>query len=479
MKEFDKLLNNSTLSEVDKKSLKFLIKDFKGNPLLTSRSYIFTGDVGVGKTFLARKLIEVIGEEMIYLGSAELKNAKRCSSFQEVIKQMKKGKTQVVFLDDLNNLFEKDSCLNITYEHRKAFMQILDATREDHSKLLITTINYMAELEEGMIDRIEVKIEVDLPSERHKKNFLGNSFGDFLSRKMINYLATNSIGYNLRDLPELVRLSYRLGMRNVSKKSVMDALHNYKPTQLHGLDVQNGITTRLRDIIGKRELIKLIRRLVQVQKKRDLSNRLGLRRHNLLLFHGPPGTGKTFMAKALAGEMDYPVISAKAKNIYRSDGLFSIVNLAKRYSDCIIFIDEAEKIFGNDRFEKENDLMGEFNRELENIDGRDINCILIMAVNDLSRIGDALRDRFVQLEFGLPCYDERYSFCRIKSHHSKINLDFGYMAKLTEGMSFRDIDRIWNELMFHRMEKGDVITPDTICSTVKELRGDDVGGMIG
>ena len=457
---FQDFINQSTLEQKDKTHIKFITEHHQGKhpSELTSRSYLFTGDVGVGKTHFVLRLLEAIHQPTIYMASAALplKNAVHCSSFKDLISKMKSTAEQIIFLDDLECLFEMDDNGEIISKDKRDFMTILDMIKSNPHKILLGTINNLCILDERMVDRIEVKIEVDLPSAEHKAVFLQHQFSKYLPEPLIKHISNNSIGYNYRDLPEMVKMAYRCGESTLSLDTIKEALRSYRPTQLYGFKVHNVIETTLKDIVGKEQTVKVMKRVMYLHQHEMVNQRLGLKSQNLLLFHGPPGTGKTFMARAFAGEIGYPVISITADNFDRPSRIRAALNLAKRYRNCILFIDEAEKMCGNTRFGEDNPLIGEFNRVLDSLDGKGSNAIIILAVNELSRFGDALRDRFILLPFELPSYEERLYFCQKKGEHSDVKIDYEELARKTAGISFRELERIWSELMYHYLDHQEI-----------------------
>ncbi len=473
------ILENSSLSESDKRQIKSLIES-KNNPL-ASRSFILQGDAGVGKTFLAENLIESLGKKVVYMSCAGFgfKNSARCDSFKDLLKKIDNKEEQIIFLDDLNYIFKKDR-FEINSEDKRDFMNILEIIRIRKNKILIVTLNDWVDLDSRMIDRFEARIIFDLPTDEEKKNFLKNNFKKLLKHDIIEHISKNTIGYNYRDLNVLVKISYKTG---ISMESVKEAIKNYKPSQLFGFEVENISNTKLSDISEKKDVIKTLSRIAQMYKKENLAEQLGMKRANLLLFQGPPGTGKTYAARALAGEIECPIILVEGSNIQNMDPCASInkiVSMAKRFEKCIIFIDEAEKMF-NSRWGDDNYLIGEFNRALES-DGKKIKAIVILASNDVNRLGEALQDRFTTLKFGMPSYGERFSFCKNKADlargriSAQINHDF--LARITKDMSFRDIERLWNELMFQHIENGKDIDEEVIHRAARELRKEEEGKII-
>jgi len=162
------------------------------------------------------------------------------------------------------------------------------------------------------------------------------------------------------------------------------------------------------------------------------------------------------MARAIAGEIGFPLINIHGRFIHGRDPFHSvhmITDIAKRYRNCVILVDEAEKVLGNGRFEEDNPILGELHQCIDGADAQDIQSILIFIINDISRFGETLLDRFVQVKFELPSYDERMIYFKEKikgvKHHVKIDVTCRQLALKAENMSYREMDRYWNDLMFH------------------------------
>lgn len=150
-------------------------------------------------------------------------------------------------------------------------------------------------------------------------------------------------------------------------------------------------------------------------------------------------------------------------------GIEIIVDMAKRFKNSIIFIDEAEKILGNGRYEEDNSLLGEFHQCLDGVDSREIQSIIILAVNDINRFGRTLLDRFVLVEFGFPSYDERLTYFKNKGEQVKLKLNYDKLALNTAKMSYREMDRFWNDLMFYHLTDKTDITDKVITKIARQF----------
>ena len=94
----------------------------------------------------------------------------------------------------------------------------------------------------------------------------------------------------------------------------------------------------------------LIRRLIIPLRFQELTKRLGLRPPRGILFFGPPGTGKTWLAMALAKELNLPFLRVSAANIVSkwygetTKNVKRIIELTERIAPCVLFIDEIDQL---------------------------------------------------------------------------------------------------------------------------------------
>ena len=460
-KDFCAFLDNMLLDKLSRMQIRFALSYFreKMDRELASRSYLFYGDAGVGKTFLAEKIVEIMNKEVVFYGVCGFSNKKTvtCYDFDEVIGKINNDCEQVIFLDDINFLLDRIDSYEIDTKVEREFMKVIDLVKRNQNKILIATMNDIDCLNERAVDRIEVKIEIDVPSFENKKSFLRSKFGKYLEVCQIEYIARNSVGYNYRDLPELVKLAYRLDPeKGIGDTALQRALQLHEPTQFFKSATHRDIDTRLDDIIGLTDVKKCLGKLISMRKNRDLGTKLGLKSSNILFFSGPPGTGKTYTARAIAGEMNLPLVVMDMDE----DALISakkILAMSKRYENCIIFIDEAEKFFGFQSFGEENAFLGQLNTLLDGADKVPLNAILIFAVNNLNRFGKALKDRAKVLRFDLPGFTERKEFFirKINALPEDIGVDGAYLARSSEG-SYRELERLWNDVVVCYIQEGKV-----------------------
>ncbi len=242
---------------------------------------------------------------------------------------------------------------------------------------------------------------------------------------------------------------------------------------------KNKVNVTFKDVAGlygaKEEVMEIVDFLKNPQKYTEL----GAKIPKGALLVGPPGNGKTLLAKAVAGEADVPFFSMSGSDfveMFVGVGASRVRDLfaqAKEKAPCIVFIDEIDAVgrargknagfSGND--ERENTL----NQLLTEMDGFGSNSgvIVLAATNRADILDKALMragrfDR--QIHVDLPELKEREEIFNVHVKGLKLDKDFdvAYMAKQTAGFSGADIANVCNEaaLVAARKNKADIQMED-------------------
>lgn len=211
---------------------------------------------------------------------------------------------------------------------------------------------------------------------------------------------------------------------------------------------------KLADMVLSSEIRKSLHRIVEEQNKFDL-----LRQHNLmprrkLLLTGPPGSGKTMTAQALAGELNIPVF------IVRLDGLISKF-MGESISKLRVIFDAMENQRGVYLFDEFDSIgshrdqthdVGEIKRVLNsfliNIEKDESNSIIIAATNLPNSLDKALFRRFDDIiNYPLPSKKEIEAVLKknLKGFTLEAGLDIKAIATKATGLNYADIVRACEE----------------------------------
>ena len=480
-KKFCKLLETSSITEKDKKALQFAIEflDGKHDVNLSSKSFLLQGEPGVGKTYLVEKFLEIFNLPVIFNGCANIKHKSlvSCKNLDQVVRRIKKNGRFIVFLDDLNYIFKYSEYEGTSASDRQFFMKIADLIKSSKDRVvLLATANNAYCLDDSVLDRIDVKINFDIPADKSKLEFLREKYSTIINTMQIKFLVKHSLGYNFRDLPEVVKIAYREGRGTINATNLREAIKDYVPTSMQRYEVISNVKLNFSHIIGKENIKKELSNVITAFNRKSFAKKLGLKRHNLLVFDGPVGTGKTFMVKALAGELNFPIINIKSSHFFNYSSpkvLNSLDSFSKRFHNCIIFVDEAEKMIGRHSMDEDSNFDGYLNEIFDGVSGV-TNSIVVIAVNNLARFGAGFSDRFAILKFELPNLTERGEFLAMKlnklQNHAEVLVNFDEAARETEGMSFRDLEKICNNVFYMVLNRQQTITNHTFSYAARSFK---------
>ena len=223
------------------------------------------------------------------------------------------------------------------------------------------------------------------------------------------------------------------------------------------------------DVAGEDEAKESLSEIVDYLHNPEKYREIGAAMPKGILLVGPPGTGKTMLAKAVAGESNVPFFSMSGSEfveMFVGMGASKVRDLfrqAKEKAPCIVFIDEIDaigqkrdgRVGGND--EREQTL----NQLLTEMDGFEENTgvIILAATNRPDSLDPALTrpgrfDRRVPVE--LPDLQGREAI--LKVHAKKIKLaddvDFGKIARMASGASGAELANIINEAALRAVRDG-------------------------
>lgn len=141
-----------------------------------------------------------------------------------------------------------------------------------------------------------------------------------------------------------------------------------------------------------------------ILRRRALFKRNGIPQKRGLLLHGPPGTGKTMVGKALADSGCATFVWATAADVTCTKSLRRLFQLARKLKPAIVFLEDLD-LYAGERGGASDTTLGELLSQMDGLEGND-GVIVVATTNDLAAIEPALAERpsrfDVVLEIGLP-----------------------------------------------------------------------------
>ncbi|MDU5069770.1 ATP-dependent zinc metalloprotease FtsH [Finegoldia magna] len=215
------------------------------------------------------------------------------------------------------------------------------------------------------------------------------------------------------------------------------------------------------DVAGLKEEKEELMEIVDFLKNPSKYIDIGARIPKGVLLVGPPGTGKTYLSRAVAGEAKVPFFSISGSDFVEmfvgvgASRVRDLFEQAKKNAPCIIFIDEIDAVgrkrgagLGGGHDEREQTL----NQLLVEMDGfgKNEGVIVMSATNRPDILDKALLrpgrfDRTIYV--GLPDVRERLEILKVHTKNKKLkpNVDLENIAKTTTGFSPADLENLCNE----------------------------------
>ena len=226
---------------------------------------------------------------------------------------------------------------------------------------------------------------------------------------------------------------------------------------------------RFRDVAGEDEAKESLTEIVDYLKDPSKYREIGARMPKGILLVGPPGTGKTMLAKAVAGESNVPFFSMSGSEfveMFVGMGASKVRDLfkqAKEKAPCIVFIDEIDAV-GKKRdaqLSTNDEREQTLNQLLTEMDGFEDNggVIILAATNRPDSLDPALTrpgrfDRRVPVE--LPDLQGRIEILKVHAKKIKVSSDVNFekVANMAAGASGAELANIINEAALRAVRDG-------------------------
>ena len=223
------------------------------------------------------------------------------------------------------------------------------------------------------------------------------------------------------------------------------------------------------DVAGEDEAKENLSEIVDYLHDPSKYKEIGASMPKGILLVGPPGTGKTMLAKAVAGEANVPFFSISGSEfveMFVGMGAAKVRDLfkqAKEKAPCIVFIDEIDAIgqrrdaraMGNDEREQ---MLNQLLTEMDGFEGNN-GVMILAATNRPESLDPALTrpgrfDRRVPVE--LPDLKGREAILRVHAKHVKTDgsVDFNRIARMSSGASGAELANIVNEAALRAVRAG-------------------------
>ncbi|EEQ87586.1 hypothetical protein RJZ56_001375 [Blastomyces dermatitidis] len=236
-------------------------------------------------------------------------------------------------------------------------------------------------------------------------------------------------------------------------KQLRKTCNTHEKKLLNGVVDAESIRTTFDDVHAPPDTIEALKTLTSLSLIRPDAFTYGVLSTDKipgLLLYGPPGTGKTMLAKAVARQSGATVLEVSGSEVYDmyvgegEKNVKAIFTLAKKLSPCVVFIDEADAIFGSrvaaSTRTTHRELINQFLREWDGMN--ELSAFIMVATNRPFDLDDAVLRRLPRrLLVDLPTEQDRLSILKIHLKEEQVDpsVDLAELASRTPLYSGSDL----------------------------------------
>ncbi|MCX8187239.1 MAG: CDC48 family AAA ATPase [Nitrososphaeria archaeon] len=462
------------------------------------KGVLLYGPPGCGKTLLAKAVATEAEANFILINGPEIMNKYYGESearLREIFRKAEEESPSIIFIDEIDAIAPKRSEVVGEVEKRVVaqLLALMDGLESRGQVIVIGATNRPNAIDPALRrpGRFDREIEIGIPDRNARREILqihtrGMPLADEVD---LDKLAEITRGYTGADLAALCREAAMKAIRRilpsidlteekippeildnlaVTMKDFLNAFKEITPTALREVEIEVP-NVRWEDVGGleeaKRQLIEAVEWPIKYPERFE---RMGIRPPRGILLYGPPGCGKTLLAKAVATESEANFISVKGPEIFNKwvgeseKAIREIFRKARQAAPCIIFFDEVESVVT--RKDLVEDSSGVANRVasqlLAEMDGIEelTDVIVLGATNRPDLLDPAILrpGRFDKLIY-VPPPDEksRYQILRIYTRKMPLSPDVSIreLAARTEGYSGADLAALCREAAMSALRK--------------------------
>jgi len=480
------------------------------------KGVLLFGPPGTGKTLIAKAVASETNAHFISLNGPEIMDKYYGESerkLRDIFKEAEENAPSIIFIDEVDSIAPKREETRGEVERRVVaqLLALMDGMEARGNVIVIAATNREDSIDPALRrpGRFDREIEIGVPDKEGREEILQIHTRGMPLDKDVNLkeIASSTHGFVGADLDALSRESAMKALKKVLPKIDLDkeeiptsvletlrvrkadfveAMKEVSPSALREIMVEVP-DLKWSDIGGLGEVKMRLQEAVEWPLKHpEAFKRMGIRPTKAILLHGPPGCGKTLLAKAAATESEANFIAVKGPQLLSmwvgesEKGIREVFKKAKQVAPTIILFDEIDAIAprrGTHSGSRVTEtVVNQILTEMDGIESLE-NVIVIGATNRADMIDPSLLrpGRFdYQLLVPPPEKEARMEIFKVHTRHMPLkDVDLNEMVRKTDGYSGADIEGVCREAALIALRediKSDIVTAEEFEKALKKIK---------
>jgi transitional endoplasmic reticulum ATPase len=461
------------------------------------KGVLLYGPPGTGKTLLAKAVANESGANFISISGPEIMSkwyGQSEENLRKIFEEAEKNAPSIIFIDEIDAIAPKREEVTGEVERRvvSQLLTLMDGLKSRGKVVVIAATNRPNAIDPALrrAGRFDREIEIPVPDRNgrleifkiHTRNMPLDKDVD------LNWLADITYGYVGADIMAVCKEAAMSALRRVlpeikwkteeelpkevieklvvKKEDFENALKMVEPSAMREVLIEIP-KVKWEDIGGLEEVKQQLKEMVEWPLKHpEAFERMGIEPPKGILLYGPPGCGKTLLAKAVANESGANFIAVKGPEVLTmwfgesERKIREIFRKARQVAPAIIFFDEIDALAPRRGYYRGSaateTVVSQLLTEISGIEETK-NVVIIAATNRPDIVDPALLrpgriDRFVLV----PAPDEKSRLEILKVHTRNMplkNVDLKEWAKKTEGFSGADLEALCREAAMNALRE--------------------------